>query len=134
MDYFRYMIDIIWAADQVYQIGSNAFDFITALMCLIFSIVNLVYYLKHVPPVTIYSFMLIFGLCTAVVHVINQSIDISRASDVYIGRKLGYEIFKNVLEMMLVVGEVFSFLKVCRFERHHCVARHEIVYHTKTYY
>ena len=127
MDYFRYMIDIIWGADQI---GSNTFDFITALMCLIFSIVNLVFYFKQVPPVAIYSFMLIFGVCTAVVHVINQSIDISRASDVFIGRYLGYLIFRKVLEMMLVAGEVFSFLKVCRFERHHCVARHEIVYHT----
>ena len=71
MDYFRYMIDIIWAVDAVYQVGNNVLDFITALMCLIFSLINLVYLFKHIPPVSIYTFMLIFGLIAAVVHIIN---------------------------------------------------------------
>ena len=117
MDYFRYLIDIIWAVDVEYQIGNNVLDFITALMCVIFSLVNLVYFFKHIPPVTIYGFMLIFGLAT------------------YVGRKFGYEVFKNVLEMLLVVGEVFTFLKVCKRERLHIISKHEVVYHhTRSYY
>ena len=135
MDYFRYLIDIIWAADVEYQIGNNVLDFITALMCVIFSLVNLVYFFKHIPPVTIYGFMLIFGLATCVINVVNQSIDISTADKVYVGRKFGYEVFKNVLEMLLVVGEVFTFLKVCKRERLHIISKHEVVYHhTRSYY
>ena len=78
--------------------------------------------------------MLVFGIMTAVFQVINESIGISRDTAVYTGRKMRYEILKNILEMLLVIGEVYSFLKVCKCERHHIIASHQVVYHTKTYY
>ena len=90
MDYFRYIIDIVWRVDAIYQINNNVLDFITAVMCLVFAIINLGYYLKHMPPVCLYTFMLIFGLTSAVINIVNQSIDISEAAEVYWGGKFGY--------------------------------------------
>ena len=71
MDYFRFLVDIIWTADPIYQIGNNVLDFINAIMCLTFSLINLVYFFKHNPPVSIYTFMLFFGIITSILHIVN---------------------------------------------------------------
>ena len=90
MDYFRYTIDIFLSADIVLQNRNNAFDLFMSLMCLILSIVNLGYHFKHLPPVRMYLFMMIFGTITLTINIVNKSMDISRAAAVYSGKSYTY--------------------------------------------